>query len=270
MTAASVLPLSGLMRSRRSEMSVLIGADPEVFLRSTTSGKIVAAIGKLGGTKQKPSKCEHGAVQEDNVLAEYNIHPAKTADEWVFYHQTMLREIMRRTNCEVVIKASHSFDIGYLQSLGKQAVELGCEPDFCIYEEEPNSKPNPFQALRTAGGHIHISTEQDITQVVKACDALLGVPSVLLDDDTQRRTMYGKAGCYRKKPYGVEYRSLSNFWLRDEHVMRWAFSSAVEASHLDVRGIDGARAIIDDNDVQGARQFVEKYNIPMPEGWYGH
>lgn len=251
-------------------MTTLIGADPEVFLRDTTSGKIVAAIGKLGGTKQKPLKCKHGAVQEDNVLAEYNIDPASTEDEWVFYHQTMLREIMRRTSCETVIKASHSFDIGYLQSLGKQAVELGCEPDFCIYEDEQNDKPNPFQALRTAGGHIHIATQHDAAQVVKACDALLGVPSVLLDDDTQRRTMYGKAGCYRKKPYGVEYRSLSNFWLRDEHVMRWAFRNAVTAARGVGHRFEGARPIIDENDVYGARKFVERYNIPMPEGWYGH
>ena len=33
-------------------------------------------------------------------------------------------------------------------------------------------------------------------------DLFLGVPSILIDPDTERRKMYGKAGDYRLKEYG--------------------------------------------------------------------
>jgi hypothetical protein len=34
------------------------------------------------------------------------------------------------------------------------------------------------------------------------------------DSDVNRRLLYGKAGTIRIKPYGIEYRTLSNFWLK--------------------------------------------------------
>ncbi len=38
----------------------------------------------------------------------------------------------------------------------------------------------------------------------------------MYDKDTERRGMYGKAGAFRPKPYGVEYRTLSNAWLSND------------------------------------------------------
>jgi len=51
-------------------------------------------------------------------------------------------------------------------------------------------------------------------------DYLLGVWSVLHDTDMRRRELYGAAGAYRPKKYGVEYRTMSNFWLRSPQLMR--------------------------------------------------
>jgi len=59
-------------------------------------------------------------------------------------------------------------------------------------------------------------------------DFFLGLGSLFYDDDIERREMYGKAGCIRYKPYGVEYRTLSNAWLKDEVRMRWAYRNAVK------------------------------------------
>jgi hypothetical protein len=51
---------------------------------------------------------------------------------------------------------------------------------------------------------------------IRMLDLFLGIPSVFIDKDrtsVARRKLYGKAGRFRKPPHGVEYRSLSNFWL---------------------------------------------------------
>src|SRR5689334_8300188 len=58
---------------------VSFGCDPEIFLKDA-SGNIKSAIGLFGGTKEKPEPLktlgDGYAVQEDNVLKEFNIPPA--------------------------------------------------------------------------------------------------------------------------------------------------------------------------------------------------
>ena len=44
-------------------------------------------------------------------------------------------------------------------------------------------------------------------------DVYLGLDSLTYDKDVERRELYGKAGAFRPKEYGVEYRVLSNAWL---------------------------------------------------------
>ena len=68
--------------SKRIE-NATIGADIEVFLKDST-GKYISGIGLIGGTKDNPRPLEipGHAVQEDNVAAEFNIPPAKTAKKF--------------------------------------------------------------------------------------------------------------------------------------------------------------------------------------------
>jgi len=54
-----------------------IGADPEVFI-TNEKGDIISGIGLIGGTKKEPRKVSCGAVQEDNVLGEFNITAASS------------------------------------------------------------------------------------------------------------------------------------------------------------------------------------------------
>ncbi len=51
-------------------------------------------------------------------------------------------------------------------------------------------------------------------------DAVLGIPAILLDDGLLRKQLYGKAGAFRPKEYGVEYRSLSNFWVFSPEIIK--------------------------------------------------
>ena len=61
--------------------NVTIGADPEMFLYNSETGKFVSAIGLIPGTKEnpfKPKELKKGfALQTDNVLVEFNIPASK-------------------------------------------------------------------------------------------------------------------------------------------------------------------------------------------------
>ncbi len=78
-------------------------------------------------------------------------------------------------------------------------------------------------------------------QLVKQLDYFLGIPSLLLDKDEERRHLYGKAGAFRPKPYGVEYRVLSNFWLKSPELMRWVYNTTHLAISELMKGNELAR-----------------------------
>lgn len=72
--------------------------------------------------------------------------------------------------------------------------------------------------------------------IVKQLDYYLGVPSLLWDNDPRRRLLYGKAGAFRPKPYGLEYRTLSNRWLTNVPLQQWVYSSALTALQYMISG----------------------------------
>jgi hypothetical protein len=112
----------------------------------------------------------------------------------------------------------------YLDSLPDAAKELGCDPDFSAYTLLPNPTPDNTRLFRTGAGHVHVGWGSDIptdnedhieicANFVKALDATVGMFMTVIDTDPRRRELYGKAGAFRPKPYGVEYRTPSNLWL---------------------------------------------------------
>lgn len=253
-------------------MQVTIGCDPEVFLQDIT-GAIVSAVGRVGGTKESPFKVKCGAIQEDNVMAEFNTDPARSAREFVTNIRTVLNELRDKVDehaYDLAIVSSHEFTIDQLQRSGRQALMFGCDPDFDAYTGKQNVAPSPYTTLRTAGGHIHVGYDDGLSDeknaaIVRRMDLLLGVPSVLLDDDQRRRTMYGKAGAMRHKPYGVEYRSLSNFWIKHKDYIEWAFNQAVTAATSDFEVPESAIIhCINTGDAVLAKKLIKEYRIDMP------
>src|SRR5690606_28024709 len=106
-------------------------------------------------------------------------------------------------------------------------------------------------------------------KLVLAMDMTLGLESVLLDTDTRRKELYGSAGSFRFKKYGVEYRTLSNFWIKNEELTQWAFNKTIEAIELVESGkIDEltqeyskyVRRAIDTNDKHMATSLLESIN----------
>ncbi len=211
-----------------------IGCDPELFIKSKQYGSYKSAVGLIGGSKwaPKPIDNEGHAILEDNVAVEFNIKPADTLDQFRSSIHKVLNHIRSVLPGYELDKASAiSFPKDELMT--PEAQEFGCEPDFDAWRECVNMKPSaPDPNLRSCGGHIHVGSnvaKSDPIAVIRAMDLFLGVPSTHLDPDTLRRELYGKAGCFRPKPYGAEYRTLSNFWIWDDNLISWAYQGTQRA-----------------------------------------
>jgi hypothetical protein len=143
----------------------------------------------------------------------------------------------------VVFTPSAEFDKDQLTTAG--ALTFGCDPDFNAWDYgSANPRPRSRnKALRSAGGHIHIEApELDKLELTKAMDLFVGVPMLSFDTDARRRELYGKAGAFRPKSYGIEYRTASNAWLQSDDTKRWAFNQSQKA----VEFVRAGKSIPDD------------------------
>lgn len=250
----------------------MIGADPELFLER--GGQIVSAEGMIGGTKEAPfpiSTLGH-AIQEDNVMVEFNIPASEAREEFVDninFVKEYLTTLASTRRCTLNTLASAELDPRYLNTL--QAMEFGCQPDFNVYTRRTNPRPSPSGNLRTCGGHIHVgyfNPEDEISAlIIKAMDITLGLPSLELDKDDRRREMYGKAGAFRFKPYGVEYRTLSNFWIFSDELTAWAFEQTQKAiemvnngtiQNIDKKYFANVRLAINENNKNLAKELISE------------
>lgn len=246
-----------------------LGADPEILLQDNT-GKLISAIGLINAGKldpfQIPDMATGFTLQEDNVSLEYGIPPATSAAAlWESINGVMekSREYIKGLSFSGLSCAIYDED----QMCHPAAHVFGCEPDFNAWTKDFNPGPQPpHPFMRSAGGHIHVETKEDPIKVVRAMDLFLGVPSVLMDKGEERRKLYGKAGAHRVKSYGVEYRTLSNFWIFEQKLCEWVWSSTEDAlSHLgwaDDYEKEIAQAInFGDKDM--AKQLVEAFQLEL-------
>jgi hypothetical protein len=178
------------------------------------------------------------------------------------------------------IVPSRRYSEEYMTQLPGEAKKLGCEPDFNAYTRDANPKPDETTTLRTAAAHIHVGWGKDFNPHdmghFEACctmaiqmDYWIGLPSVIIDPDTERKQLYGKAGAFRPKPYGMEYRVASNWWLKSEGYMRLvyvntqaAFRTLTDGINLGEEHGETARKIIDSNDRAAAEELCKKLDIP--------
>lgn len=219
--------------------NVRYGADPELFLMDRNN-ELRSAIGLIGGSKHDPRKLDNlgNAVQEDNVAVEFNIAPATTRGEFIANIEYVMSYLAKYVADEhdlrlCVIPAGH-FPLAEL--LDPRALVFGCDPDYNVWTRSANESPvlpKGMENLRSAGGHLHVSWDkprQDtVEELIKALDVFCGAKSIQYDGDNLRRKLYGKAGAFRFKPYGAEYRTLSNFWIRSPDLVGWVFDQAEHA-----------------------------------------
>jgi hypothetical protein len=251
------------------ELIMRLGSDPEVFLQDV-AGSPISAIGYINANKwnpmQIPDMPDGYTLQEDNVSLEYGIPPAASADEFIAHINNVMQKSLEylpnlsfsKLSCIVFPEAQMQHPAAHI---------FGCEPDFNAWTKDINPKPTPPHPLmRSAGGHIHVETTRNPLEVVRNMDLFLGVPSVLMDNGEMRKQLYGKAGAFRAKDYGVEYRTLSNFWIFKDRLMQWVWNNTQRAvdytedvSVLEARILD---AINNNNKVE-AKKLVDEFHLEV-------
>ena len=257
--------------------TLLLGSDPEILLFSVLENRPVTAIGLVGGTKDKPIPItsEGHAIQEDGVAVEFNIPPCKTKEEYV-KHINFVKGYIEDTICKpnnLVLLKEASSEFTDEQLACKEAQEIGCTPDIDAWNMTMNSPSGYTSNLRAVGGHVHVGydghNEEYSLELIRLMDLFLGVGSVLLDKDTQRRSLYGKAGAMRFTKFGLEYRSLSNFWIFDDKLIEWVFENTIKAIEYfnaggTVTNPEDIQKCINTCDRELALEIIDDYNIPMP------
>jgi len=216
---------------KSEDAMITLGSDVEMAVVDE-NGNLKDITGLIGGTKEKPIWFDNYNIQEDNVNVEYAINPCATLEQWINYHGEALNGVLNILPLHYDVRISASNVYPDSQLVSESAKKFGCDQDFSAWNGLPLVKPPPERIgnFRTCGGHIHVGAEDiDKHELVKWMDVLLGLPSLFMDNDSDRRKLYGQAGAYRPKSYGVEYRSLSNFWIKDEGSMTWAWTQTMKA-----------------------------------------
>lgn len=203
-------------------MQFSLGSDPEFMV--VKDGQYHSAFKMVQGDAENRIRIRGHEFYYDNVMAECAVKPGNTKDEvidniWecLNIYADMVRPF------KLVAQASQEYPESELAD--PRARQVGCSPDICAYEMRMKEAPVDLiqkGSLRSCGGHIHLGADilcgdgPDPIRAIYMMDLFLGIPSLWLDTDPtsiQRRALYGQSGRYRVKPYGLEYRSLGNFWL---------------------------------------------------------
>jgi len=210
-----------------------LGSDPEVFVFNTKTNQIENAEMYIQGTKEIPFVInENVSIMVDGVTLEFTTKPAtcknsfiEAVSESLFFARLELPE-----EHQLKFITSSKLDDRFLSDNSRI---VGCDPDMNIYKGCNNEKP-VIEDVFFAGGHIHIGEELEsfqIQAVIKTLDKEL-LPYVNSLEKTfkdsfelgmRKKVQYGKKGNFRTKPYGIEYRSVSNRWLQNESTIENVF-----------------------------------------------
>jgi len=276
----------------RKQIKCTIGTDPEYFLRKDAE-YVSSQNAKIPGTKHEPVKLKSGGtVQRDNVAVEFATVPAKDGNDFVKRIKDCITDTLKMIpkGHELVVEPSAIFNADQLDD--PEAQEFGCDPDFNAYTVSQNDKPwCGDSGFRSCGAHIHIGCLNDKGEAieglefllefqgkldaVKAMDLFAGTVSTKLDNSeaaVKRRELYGKAGCHRPTDYGVEYRVLSNYWMKSPQLVmlmdaltRDAMALVRDgklAAILEEIGEDDLQNTINNGDVAAAEKIIEYYVKP--------
>jgi hypothetical protein len=264
-----------------------LGSDPEFFVVNN-QGEPAILIGKIGGSKQDPLPISDGiSIQEDGVSMEFCIPPIQSEEKWVEALnkcKEIGNTIAANFDCKLGIASSMLFDKDELEKY-PTACEFGCSVSYNGWTLEHTSVPpaSKVGGLRTTGFHIHFgisdmrSNNDDFVPTVSAlsriCDVFLGIPSILVDEDTRRRAIYGSPADFRFKDISnnimlFEYRCLGGGLLANDETIRWVYRQAYKAVDYFNQCVDNPLLLEEINNCQEEIiQIIAKNNKKLAEAF---
>jgi len=224
---------------KTTHSTISMGCDPEFFFK--TGDKVIGAEHILPKVGLEAGGYGTSKFVIDGVQAELNPYPntcrANLANTISQCFKSLKIELDKQKK-GVMLDFSRSVEISKeeLAKLDEKNQKFGCMPSKSSYPDAgiKLSKVDPLKYLkRSAGGHIHLGCgagyHKKADDIVQMLDIICGNTCVLIDRDkgnAVRRKLYGRAGEYRLPAHGIEYRTLSNFWLTDYRLMSFAFGLA--------------------------------------------
>lgn len=241
------------IKIRKPGKQITIGADPELFAFDENANP-VSVHDVLPGTKASPVKVPFGGIQVDGIAGEFNIEPAKSRSEFlknIHHVRNLLNFFLSQKKPGWHFQAVPTVHLGqnFLENLPKDVRALGCEPDYNAYTGEVNPKPDGNVLFRTGSGHVHVGWGQGFDpfeekhfktccNLTKEFDFVLFKASHKWDTDTTRMKLYGKPGAFRPKPYGMEYRVLSNAWLDQSILQQYVYDATRAVAEQFFKGVE--------------------------------
>ena len=254
-----------------------IGSDPEFFFME--NGKVLSSELVL---PKNGINTQYGKLTIDGVQAEIN-PIAETCRE---VHSHRIAAMIHEAKEQLKKGQSISFDplvpieLSVLDKLSDKAKYFGCTPSYNAYDNDnkmsiDDSSKYPF---RPAGGHIHlghgnrddyINIFKNVKVLIPMLDIIVGNTCVLIDrheGNKERRMCYGRAGEFRTPKHGIEYRTLSNFWLRAYPLMSLVFAlarMAMDIINSSTKKDNFVKEIMDAVDINDIRKAINNNDFDL-------
>jgi len=275
-----------------------MGTDPEFFVAGPRN-KVLASDKFFYGKDDKKAEfydagCDDDEDEKmklffDGIQAEINVPHSVCRETTAHYIRIALRRaenIVKKKGDKahhLVMKPSVRVSQGVIDGADDEARRFGCMPDFNAYSGTQNTPEMDASRhlFRYAGGHIHIGissgyaqkgtkeyviakTEEGHIKIIKLIDYLVGLMLIMLDKGpaaNRRRTKYGKAGCFRPTPYGIEYRTPSCWWLKSPIGQSLMFGLARTAWNLCISGLEDKFKELTNYNEENVRGVLDEGNV---------
>jgi hypothetical protein len=276
------------------------GADPELFLAKTEGG-IVSSEHFIPADEKNET-----GVTQDGVQIEFHPPPsgcrAHVGNAIARSFCLLKREVLDKNGLTLDFRQAITLSKKEMKNIGEKGKLLLCEPSHNNYTKDTGlTVDGATYPGRSLSGHLHFGgphcwawqSTRVVTDIpamatrprttIQTMDLLLGNTCVIIDTsplNIERRKLYGRAGEYRLPKHGLEYRVLSNFWLRSYQAMslvmglgRWILNIC-DPEHTEYRVLRNLLArvkkkdllyAINQNDPDVARENFEKVIEPALE-----
>lgn len=285
MRKISDIPDMFSMYDKASVAKPTLGGDPEFFVGD--SKRSILAADKFFPGKHTPLVFDlygrdpdtvgfdsHTGLNKlffDGIQAEVNPIPSYCRDVVIANMRTCLQAAQRIIkDHKIIIKPSVEVKKSVIMEADPEARIFGCAPDFNAYTLTVNTPPMNAEKhpYRYSGGHMHfglafgsqkyteaykalLNTEIGHISAIRSMDYFVGLAMMLLDRSpaaVRRRSKYGKAGCFRPTPYGIEYRTLSCYWMKSPMLASLVYGLARLALNI--------RSLYSDEQMEQMYKFV--------------